>query len=62
MVIGGNYVNTSFAGCDVPKIGGQHAMLLGQESTEQGALWHAPMKNVTSYRVPDALVKVIGGE
>lgn len=62
LVIGGYYTNTSITECDVPKIGGQHAMLLGQENVEQAAWWHAPMDNVTGYRVPDKIVARVGGE
>jgi hypothetical protein len=67
MVIGGYLTNTSVADCDMPMIGGQHGMLLGQESVEQGdgrdpAWWHKPLDNVTGYRVPDQIVARIGGQ
>ncbi|KAF2994161.1 hypothetical protein E8E13_000671 [Curvularia kusanoi] len=60
--------------CDVPMIGGQHAILLGQENNERDAfasdtsyanstaeMWHAPMDNVTSYRVPFDIIDAVGG-
>lgn len=67
IIIGGYLTNTSKTDCDVPNIGGQHGLLLGQEHIEQGtdgkpAWWHAPMDNVTGYRVPDQIVARIGGE
>lgn len=67
MVIGGYYVNQTETECDVKIIGGQHAAFLGQESVENAvdgnpAWWHRPMNNVTRYRVPDLLKKVIGGK
>lgn len=67
IIIGGYLTNTSVPDCDVPKIGGQHGLLLGQENVEQGeegvsSWWHAPMDNVTGYRVPDQIVARIGGE
>ncbi|KAH7381375.1 hypothetical protein DE146DRAFT_729175 [Phaeosphaeria sp. MPI-PUGE-AT-0046c] len=69
MVIGGYYVNQTQTECDLKIIGGQHAAFLGQESVENAvggnvsnpAWWHGPMNNVTRYRVPDSLTKVIGG-
>lgn len=67
MVIGGYYVNNTQTECDVKIIGGQHAAFLGQESVENAvdgnpSWWHRPMNNVTQYRVPDLLTKVIGGK
>jgi hypothetical protein len=62
IIMGGQLTNASLPECDVPKIGGQHGLLLGQESTEQGAWWHAVMDNTTGYRVPDNLVALIGGD
>jgi hypothetical protein len=62
IIIGGYLTNTSAPECDVPKIGGQHGLLLGQESVEVSAWWHGLMDNVTGYRVPDKVVTLIGGE
>ncbi|KAJ4346649.1 uncharacterized protein N0V89_010580 [Didymosphaeria variabile] len=62
MIIGGDFTNSSISDCDVPKIGGQHALLLGQENVELDTWWHAPLDNITGYRVPDQLVEKIGGE
>ena len=62
MIIGGDFTNSSISDCDVPKIQGQHALVLGQENVEYGAWWHAPLDNITGYRVPDQIVKKIGGE
>lgn len=59
--MGGYYTNLSRPGCDDPKVGGQHGMLLGQESKEQNALWHGIMPNVSTYRVPHYIVDVVGG-
>ncbi|KAF2626381.1 hypothetical protein BU25DRAFT_432178 [Macroventuria anomochaeta] len=67
IIIGGSLTNTSVVDCDAPKIGGQHGMFLGQENVEQGgdtgpAWWHAPVDNITGYRVPDQIVARIGGD
>lgn len=42
-------------------------MFLGQENMEYmeagtASWWHAPIDNVTGYRVPDQIREVIGGE
>ena len=67
LIIGGELTNTSNPECDIPKIGGQHNMWLGQENVDYGDngvpnWWHAPMDNVTEYRVPDQIATSIGGE
>lgn len=67
LIIGGSLTNTSYSDCDNPRIGGQHNMLLGQEYEEitDGTgpnWWHAPLDNVTGYRVPSQLTEHIGGE
>ena len=62
LIIGGQIPNASLTECDVPKIGGQHGLLLGQEATEQGAWWHAIQDNTTGYRVPDKIVSLVGGD
>ena len=62
IVLGGQIPNASLSECDVPKIGGQHGFLLGQESTEVGAWWHAIMDNTTGYRVPEKIVSLVGGK
>ncbi|KAF1969795.1 hypothetical protein BU23DRAFT_403088, partial [Bimuria novae-zelandiae CBS 107.79] len=61
MIIGGDFTNSSIPDCDVPKIGGQHALVLGQENVELDTWWHAPLDNITGYRVPDQIVGKIGG-
>jgi hypothetical protein len=67
MIIGGLQPNASKTDCDVPVIGGQHNMFLGQENMDYmdagtASWWHAPYDNVTGYRVPDQIREVIGGE
>ena len=61
LYIGGQTPNASLTECDVPKIGGQHGLLLGQEAAEQGVWWHAIQDNTTGYRVPDKIVSLVGG-
>ncbi|KAF1931004.1 uncharacterized protein M421DRAFT_57308 [Didymella exigua CBS 183.55] len=61
LFVGGQIPNASLPECDVPKIGGQHGLLLGQEAAEQGAWWHAIQDNTTGYRVPDKIVSLVGG-
>ena len=43
----GKLTNTSAVGCDLPTVGGQHGLLLGQESIDGGNLWHRLESNVT---------------
>lgn len=68
MIIGGLQPNASKLDCDVPAIGGQHNMFLGQENVDyqdtggKSNWWHSPLDNVTGYRVPDQIISVIGGE
>jgi hypothetical protein len=62
LFIGGQIPNASITECDVPKIGGQHGLLLGQEATEQGVWWHAIQDNTTGYRVPEKIVSLVGGK
>lgn len=62
ILIGGQFTNASAPECDVPKIGGQHGLLLGQENVELGAWWHGIVDNTTGYRVPDQIVAHVGGE
>ncbi|KAJ4293397.1 hypothetical protein N0V90_008680 [Kalmusia sp. IMI 367209] len=62
IIMGGYLTNTSKPDCDVPAIGGQHGLLLGQENEELNNWWHAPMDNTTGYRVPDQIVASIGGD
>ena len=67
LIIGGEFTNKSNPSCDIPKIGGQHNMWLGQEYLDHSDTggpnwWHAPMDNVTEYRVPDLIATRIGGE
>ncbi|CAO2656272.1 Nn.00g050750.m01.CDS01 [Neocucurbitaria sp. VM-36] len=61
IIMSGKYTNTSRVGCDVENAGGQHGLLLGQESIEQGNQWHGLMANVSDYRVPGNITAIIGG-
>ncbi|KAF2128361.1 hypothetical protein P153DRAFT_357727 [Dothidotthia symphoricarpi CBS 119687] len=61
VIIGGYYTNVSKTDCDVYKTGGQHGLLLGEESTEQNNQWHGLMANISSYRVPKVITAVVGG-
>ncbi|KAF9692450.1 hypothetical protein EKO04_009691 [Ascochyta lentis] len=61
LFIGGQISNVSLTECDIPKIGGQHGLLLGQEATEEGVWWHAIQDNTTGYRVPDKIVSLVRG-
>jgi hypothetical protein len=60
LVIGGT-PDTNNTVCDARESGGQHGLLLGQESVEVGTMWHDLKSDVSSYRVPDNIVAVIGG-
>ncbi|KAF1846853.1 uncharacterized protein K460DRAFT_425442 [Cucurbitaria berberidis CBS 394.84] len=62
IVMGGYYTNATQPMCDIPKIGGQHGLPLGQEAVERGQTWLGLMSNVTKYRVPKNITDVIGGE
>lgn len=62
LFVGGQIPNVSLTACDVPTIGGQHGLLLGQEATEEGAWWHGIQDNTTGYRVPDKIVSLVGGK
>jgi hypothetical protein len=62
IVIGGQVTNTSNVECDVPDMGGQHNLLLGQENVEVENWWHAVREETNGYRVPDQIVALIGGE
>jgi hypothetical protein len=61
IIMGGKVVNPERQGCDAETAGGQHGLLLGQESVELGALWHGLESNISTYRVPDNIVAVVGG-
>jgi hypothetical protein len=61
IVTSGFYTNTSKTLCDVPEIGGQHTLLLGQEGVELDGVWRALMPDVLQYRVPGNITAVIGG-
>lgn len=58
IVMGGNFTNTT--DCDVPTVGGQHNMNLGQMDAT-GAKWYSYLPNLTDYSVPDAIISVAGG-
>lgn len=61
IVMGGLLVNPERTACDIATAGGQHGLLLGQESIELGNLWHGLQSNISKYRVPDNITGVIGG-
>ncbi|RMZ76377.1 hypothetical protein DV737_g4867, partial [Chaetothyriales sp. CBS 132003] len=58
IVMGGNFTNTT--DCDVPTIGGQHNLNLGQADATD-AKWYQYLPNLTDYSVPPAIVSVAGG-
>lgn len=58
MVMGGNFTNST--ACDVPTLGGQHNLNLGQVNVENSK-WYQYLPNLTSYSVPPAIVSVAGG-
>jgi hypothetical protein len=62
LIIGGNVTNSSRVECDLPDIGGQHNLLLGQENLEQRRWWHAVREDTNGYWVPDQIVALVGGE
>ncbi|KAA8612589.1 hypothetical protein PtrV1_13158 [Pyrenophora tritici-repentis] len=62
IVTSGFYTNSTKTGCDVATIGGQHTLFPGQESIEQGTVYHALAADVVKYRVPGIVTAVIGGD
>lgn len=60
LVIGGNYTNQTNQVCDVPTIGGQHNMNLGQLDATN-AKWYQFLPNLTDYAVPVDILSVTGG-
>jgi hypothetical protein len=62
MIAIGGSVTTSSQACDVPHLGGQHGLLLGQESVENGSWWWRLSHTYNDYRVPDKLVSLVGGK
>jgi len=64
IIMGGARTNKSMIECDVPDMGGQHGLLLGQEGNEleEPNWWHAVKNDTSGYRVPDQIVSLIGGE
>jgi hypothetical protein len=61
VLISGYYTNASKEVCDLPSIGGFHALNMGQESYEEDGLWARGLSNVTQYRVPNNVAVQIGG-
>jgi hypothetical protein len=61
IITSGFYTNPNRTGCDEPKLGGQHALLLGQENRELNAVYHGVLLNISEYRVPGDITSVIGG-
>lgn len=59
-MIGGNYTNQTNQVCDVPTIGGQHNMNLGQLDATN-AKWYQYLPNLTDYAVPVDVLAVTGG-
>jgi hypothetical protein len=66
IVMGGRVANTSWSSCDVPEVGGQHGLLLGQESMEVDPSklkwWWRLWPEYNKYRVPDKITSLIGGK
>jgi hypothetical protein len=58
IVMGGTFPMTDM--CDSPDTQGQHNVDMGT-IVEPGRLWQRFNQNNPPYRVPDVLVKVIGG-
>lgn len=58
MVMGGNFTNTT--SCDVPSLGAQHNLNLGQVNVENSK-WFQYLPNLTTYEVPPAIQSVVGG-
>lgn len=60
IVMGGNFTNS--INCDVPTIGGQHNLNLGQEDVDPpDAKWYQFLPNLTEYQVPSAVINIAGG-
>jgi|TARA_R110002003_G_scaffold159_7_gene13769 hypothetical protein len=62
IVMSGFYTNVTKDLCDLPTIGGQHTLLLGQEGLEKEGVWRGLAANITEYQVPSNITAVIGGE
>lgn len=62
IVMGGLVTNKSMIECDVPSMGGQHGLLLGQENVEVDQWWHAVRNDTQKYRVPNQIIALIGGK
>ena len=66
LIIGGYAANTSWLQCDVPEFGGQHGLLLGQESAEVSPpklqWWWRLWREFNEYRVPDKITSFVGGK
>ncbi|RMD41435.1 hypothetical protein DV735_g3680, partial [Chaetothyriales sp. CBS 134920] len=58
IVMGGNFTTTT--DCDVPAVGGQHNLNLGQNNVNN-AKWYQYLPNLTEYSVPPAIVSIAGG-
>ncbi|RMZ78323.1 hypothetical protein DV738_g3952, partial [Chaetothyriales sp. CBS 135597] len=58
IVMGGNFTTTT--DCDVPTVGAQHNLNLGQVDATN-AKWYQYLPNLTEYSVPPAIVSVAGG-
>lgn len=58
LIIGGNFPLST--DCDVPSQFGTHNLDLGEQNTKKEP-WQLFDSNLTTYTVPDAVVKVVGG-
>jgi hypothetical protein len=58
IIMGGHFTNSS--DCDVPSIYGQHGLNLGALKADEPK-WASFNPNLTTYKVPAEIVKVIGG-
>lgn len=58
IVMGGNFTNSTT--CDVPNVGAQHNLNLGQDNYLDNK-WFQYLPNLTNYSVPSAIISVAGG-
>ncbi|KAJ8116246.1 hypothetical protein OPT61_g2273 [Boeremia exigua] len=66
IVLGGHFTDASYVACDSREYGGQHGLLLGQESAEidepRVKWWWRVTPTYNRYRVPDKVIQMIGGD
>ena len=58
IVMGGNFTNST--NCDVPAVGAQHNLNLGQVNPDNSK-WYHFLPNLTSYSVPSDIISITGG-